>query len=80
MKYGTFQFLMKDGCQSAILKVGTPNFELDRALMLFNMTTKSETKLLKTKDCRALTRQSKKFHEKWPPGGRFASKNPQIRT
>ena len=71
-------YLMKNGHQVALLQVRTPNFELDRALMVFNMATKFKINSSKTKDCRALTRQTLKFYEKWPPGGSFARENPQF--
>ena len=50
---------MKNGHQGAGLQVRTPKFELDPALMVFNITIKFETYTLKTKDCKAaaLTRQ-----------------------
>ena len=70
--------LMKIGHQGAVLQERTPNFELDRALRVFNMATKFKINPSKIKDCRALTRQSLKFDEKWPSGGSFASENPQF--
>ena len=49
--------LMKIGHQGAVLQERTPNFELDRALEVFNKPTKFKIDSSKPKDSRALTRQ-----------------------
>ena len=46
--------------------------------MMFKMTTEFEKDSLKTKDCRALTRQSQNFVKKWPPGGSFQVRTPNF--